>query len=265
MKRIILCADDYGQNAAISQGIIHLIDAKRLSAVSCMTETSCWNQAGPLIKKYKNQVDIGLHLNLTLDKVSLKKVVLQSQFRMLNKTKLVEAFNDQLQRFIDKIESLPDFIDGHQHIHQFPVIRDAVIELYQSRLKNSNCYIRAVGSNERKRDFLKKTNFKQVLINILGASSFKKQLLAYKIPHNASFSGIYPFNKSKQYAHWFDFFLSKITDNGLIMCHPGLSGSMDDPIASARIDEYQFLSSTLYQTLCRKNNVQVVRYNQFKV
>jgi predicted glycoside hydrolase/deacetylase ChbG (UPF0249 family) len=49
MKRIVLCADDFGQSAAISQGILQLVQAGRLSAVSCMTEADSWRSISACI------------------------------------------------------------------------------------------------------------------------------------------------------------------------------------------------------------------------
>ncbi len=65
MKSIILCADDYGQNASISQAIVELLKLKCLSAVSCMTTSPHWFSQASWLLPYKDYVDIGLHFNLT--------------------------------------------------------------------------------------------------------------------------------------------------------------------------------------------------------
>src|SRR5690349_9878789 len=64
-KTVILCADDYGQNAAISQAIIELIKKNRLSATSCMVTSPDWLTQAKQLNSFNNQLDIGLHFNLT--------------------------------------------------------------------------------------------------------------------------------------------------------------------------------------------------------
>ena len=34
----------------------------------------------------------------------------------------------QWNHFIEATGKTPDFVDGHQHVHQFPVIRDVLVE-----------------------------------------------------------------------------------------------------------------------------------------
>lgn len=67
MKRIILCADDYGQNDVISQAILNLIKKKRLTAVSCMVAGVDWARHAAMLAKVQDQIDVGLHVNLTED------------------------------------------------------------------------------------------------------------------------------------------------------------------------------------------------------
>lgn len=64
-KRIVLCADDYGQAPAISQGILNLLDKKRLSATSCIVNSPYWEAHSQWLTQFIQQADIGLHLNLT--------------------------------------------------------------------------------------------------------------------------------------------------------------------------------------------------------
>src|SRR5688572_11966045 len=64
-KRIVLCADDYGQALAISEGIVNLLSAQRLSAVSCIVNTVSWGDHAKWLLPFHPQTDIGLHFNLT--------------------------------------------------------------------------------------------------------------------------------------------------------------------------------------------------------
>lgn len=261
MKRIILCADDYGQNSAISQAIIELIELKRLSAVSCMADVPAWPQHAIGLKKFKDQVDIGLHINLTFGgaKRSLKTILLQSYLHFLNKKQIESDINAQLDLFLDAIGAPPDFIDGHQHVHQLPGVRDVFFKAYQARFKDISPYVRST-YNKSKVFFPQPGFFKQWVIQCCGAAKFERSLARHSIPHNTSFSGAYSFAQAHHYARYFDLFLSQISDCGLIMCHPGLPGGVPDDIPKARPHEYAFLKSDLFLQCCWQHEVSIVKH-----
>lgn len=268
MKRIILCADDYGQNNFISQAIILLIKKNRLTATTCMTTSRYWLESAAPLKSF-DKLDIGLHFNLTEGKslsqavtfLPLKKLLIKSFLKKINQASIETELHAQLDQFEAGMGRLPDFIDGHQHVHQFPIVREALLSVYQKRLKNHLKYLRSV--QDRLTYFRWGDAYlKRVLIQNSGANSFKKQLLYNKIRHNPSFSGIYSFSKSDQYRAFFNQFLAKIMDNGIIMCHPGLSGDdYEDTIRQARYDEYCYLNSQHFVEDCLKQDVKLGQFN----
>ena len=65
MKYFTLCADDFGYSTEVSQGILSLISIERLTATSCMTNMPDWKNSASKLIPYKDQIDIGLHFNLT--------------------------------------------------------------------------------------------------------------------------------------------------------------------------------------------------------
>lgn len=272
MKKIVLCADDYGQNQFISQAVIALLEKKRLSATSCMTTSPLWPAHAEWLQPLKNQADIGLHFNLTEGKplseelvhshgfMPLSKLVFKSYWRLLNQSAIEAELNRQLDAFEAAIGQTPDFIDGHQHIHQLPVIRNAVLNIYEKRLRAKNTYLRCVHHPK----VYSQMNVKRMIIQLLGANAFKKKILKYNIPHNSSFAGIYPFTHSKRYSDIFPRFLDQITDGGVIMCHPGLLPTHDkepDSIAKARYDEFLYLESNQFVMDCFKAGVTLCRKN----
>jgi len=245
MKKITLCADDYGQNEAISQAIIVLLEKNRLSATSCMTTASDWPVHAKWLQPFTKQADIGLHFNLTEGKsLSLSKLLLKAYCRSLNTSAIEAELHAQLDAFREAMGRMPDFIDGHQHIHQLPIIRNALLNVYEERLRTTKCYVRCVHAP-------KVHDIKRWIIQLLGASSFKKMIIKREIPHNSSFSGIYQFTDSMRYSQIFPRFLREISDGGIIMCHPGLSSSdTTDVIAKARYDEFLYLESNQFMVDC---------------
>jgi predicted glycoside hydrolase/deacetylase ChbG (UPF0249 family) len=77
---------------------------------------------------------VGLHFNLTLRFrendfcLPLNQLILLSQLRLLPLQKIRHQLTNQIKLFEDTFQFQPDFIDGHQHVHQFPQISDEVIE-----------------------------------------------------------------------------------------------------------------------------------------
>jgi predicted glycoside hydrolase/deacetylase ChbG (UPF0249 family) len=268
MKQIILCADDYGQNESISQAIITLLEKKRLSATSCMTTAPYWPQHAKWLHSFKDKAQIGLHFNLTegaplsssLIKshgfMSLSKLLIQAYSGRLNAAAIEAELHAQLDKFEAEMGQLPLFIDGHQHVHQFPVIRNVLMKVYEERLRQCQCYVRCVyipGFLYPKGRYYSKILILQVLS---GSISFKKELIKRGIPHNSSFSGIYQFQDSANYRTIFPYFLQHITDQGLIMCHPGLNkGELFDSISKSRYDEFLYFDSMQFLSDCRSANV----------
>lgn len=274
MKHIILCADDYGLNASVSQGIIDLLRLKRLSAVSCLTTSPFWPEQASWLKPFHVQADLGLHFNLTEGKplssayiqcygeqfFPLPRLIIQAFLRKLDLSVLEQECQAQLDRFVADLGFLPDFIDGHQHIHQLPVIRDAVLRVYEKSLKGKNAYLRSVRNIVSSQGWGAK--LKQMIIYLCGSYGFHRLLKKQAIPHNAAFAGIYPFPQASEYAQIFPHFLKNIKDLGLIMCHPGLSTDLDktDAIANARFQEYTYLAGEQFEMDCQSLGAQVIKF-----
>lgn len=274
MKRIILCADDYGQNPVISQAIIDLFEKKCLSATSALTNFHDWEIFSKRLHPFKNKVDIGLHLNLTEGKplssgfksiefFSLPKLLLFSYAGILDKGLIYKEFEAQLDRFIDCVGQLPDFIDGHQHIHQFPIVRDAVILLWKNRLQQQGVYMRCTYQAKSYLHWHRSAFLKFMTIQLCGAKALKEQIIKYAIPHNGSFDGVYDFAQAANYPQFFWGFMQNIQDDGLIMCHPGMEpGNDKDDIAMARFHEYRYFTSDQFLSDCRSQNIELTRFKR---
>ncbi len=277
-KRIVLCADDYGQAPEISKGIISLLEQQRLSATSCMANTDCWPEHAEWLKPFKGKADIGLHFNLTegqalskqlisvqgRDLMPLSTVLKQAFLRLLDQSALEAECHAQLDRFVEIMGFLPDFIDGHQHVHQFPVVRFALINVYQQRLATNKSYVRLVNERIQIRDFFH--DIKKIVIRLTGTRALKHLLDKHKIPYNQTFAGIYEFQQAQYYSDMFPCFLQRIEDRGLIMCHPGLQpvaddeGGGNDLIAKARFEEYQYFIAGQFIADCERFGVVLSRF-----
>ena len=262
MKPVIINVDDLGLSEPVNEAVIRLAQMQRIQAASYMSQGSI--SAHAVRELHNLNIDIGLHLDLTGFNCvgSLKHILLNSYLHLWPRTKIQNIINQQLNQFEDTIGQKPDFVDGHQHVHQFPVIRDILIRTLQQRYDNTVA-MRITQPVQK--------NFKALLIYHLGGRALKKILQKEHIAHNYAFAGVYDFNADvKQLASKWRQWLGAIPSEGaVIMCHPAIpSTSWHDEIKIAREREWQWLSSdafsqcwqemqcyaTHWQTLIDKND-----------
>ncbi|KTD44294.1 ChbG/HpnK family deacetylase [Legionella parisiensis] len=261
-KTIILCADDFGLDPGVSAGILKLVRMGRLSAVSCMVNMPSFiPYAKELLDLKKNKpIKIGLHFNLTEGYLaslpekscfSLHELLIKTHMRSIKLSFIAKEFLAQLHQFTEVMQQLPDFIDGHQHIHQFPVIRNVILDLYAQRLKNHGTSIRSTWPSID----LPQSRFKAKILSLTGGKALLKQLIKLGIPHNRCFSGIYDFASAANYRELFRNWISLTRENTLIMCHPGDSYNSTDPIAHARLTEFNYFISDEFLKDCEEFHV----------
>lgn len=263
VKRIILCADDYGQVMSVSDAIIELVQKERISATTCLVNFKDWYFSALRLQSYRDQIDVGLHLNFTEGSPisadfkrmygdlfpSLPKLILQACTRQLKLDVFAAECQAQLDRFIEGMEGYPDFIDGHQHVIQLPGVRQMLMQVYAERLGAKNIYLRLVNPKE----FIKTFSMKSWVIQLLGSNAMARLLKKNQIPHNQSFSGIYAFNQAKNFRLLFPRFLSEISDQGIIMCHPGHAPTW-------RAFEFDYLKSDQFLKDLDQHHVTIQRF-----
>lgn len=263
-RHVTICADDYGQNPAVGEAIRDLADKGRISATSCLVTSPYWSQEARLLKSFDGKLDIGLHLNLTEGPAltknfkcypTLQKLMFLSAFGLISQRKIEDEINLQLNHFVEHFGRLPDYIDGHLHVVQLPVIRDALLKIYHSRLRASSTYLRSTFTPRR-------TSLKARIIHMTGAKAFKQRLEAASIPHNDALIGNYDFKNASKFDQLFPNFLSNAGEKSIILCHPGIHTSRypNDPSATIRPYEYAYLSSEKFLEDCAHENVVIGRF-----
>ncbi|NWK76885.1 ChbG/HpnK family deacetylase [Aquitalea sp. LB_tupeE] len=260
-RRLTLCADDYAQSPAISQGILALLQTGRLSATSVMTQSPHWPHLAAPLRELAQQADIGLHFNLTHDFANgpqlikpLSHWLLLSQLRCLSRTALRDSLLQQIDLFSQHFGRLPDFIDGHQHVHAFPVIRDALFDaIAQCWTGKDKPYVRAPDRLGHPGDSRLKAMVLQQVCRGFAASAEQKGLRC-----NQWFAGLYALQPEAGFAGLMQQWLNSSPDGALMMCHPGLpADDASDPIAAARAVEYQHLDSQAFAADCLQAGVEL--------
>jgi predicted glycoside hydrolase/deacetylase ChbG (UPF0249 family) len=259
---IALCADDYGQNGAIDAAIEALLALGRLSAVSCFSTAPRWQQhSAPWLREQLREqasvADFGLHFNLTENfnagpGTSLSALILRSYLKQLDPEHISTLLHQQLDAFEAELGQMPDFIDGHQHVHQLPIVRKVLLTVLATRYPERGPWIRnTLAANPQ-------WHGKTDILKFLGGNALAKTIASANIATNNGFAGVYDFNTSN-YADRFEEWLKSARTGMLVMCHPGISRHANDAISAQRIVEYLFFSSARFPEMLDQHGVQLAK------
>lgn len=251
---LTLCADDFGLATGISMGIAQLARARRLNAVSCIVTTECWPTDVIMLRSLADEVELGLHFNLT-DGVPLsrslarlwprlpsaRRLLALAHLRLLPLAALRAEFHAQIAAFIDATGRAPRFVDGHEHVHHLPGLRDIVLDATEhlQPLPAMRSTARVLGPAH---------DVRRWLIERSGGRGLGRELRARHLPHNAALLGVYDFRQPDYGALMRRWLALLPPQGGLLFCHPGEPSSLGsaDPIAEARERELDYLDSDAF-------------------
>lgn len=269
-KRVVFCADDFGMSLAIDTGIIRLAQQRRLSAASCLTQGSTFKANALALAD--TGVQLGLHLNFTeplgragnrsSDKTQelylpLGQLIRRAYLRRLDRNTLRTQINIQLDRFEAVFNQPPQFVDGHQHIHQLPVIRDVLLESLLQRYRNTRLpWLRAthaIALHGAAAAFRSKA----LIIQSLGAGALAKRARHDGFRLNTRFAGVYDFHGGEAvYRALLPAWLQQIGDQDVFMCHPAAHVDKTDPLGLQRLAEFNVLSGDEMGRWLQEHNIQ---------
>jgi chitin disaccharide deacetylase len=256
MKHLILNADDFAFNAAVSRGIVTLAQQGRLTATSAMTLSPRWAKDAPALAELRGHIDVGLHLDWTSPFAieaghgrGLKRAILSAVMGGFDKTTARVVIERQLDAFERVWHAPPSHIDGHQHVHQFKGIRDALVDIMANRYKG-------VSSDQKPYLRISKgasgwLDVKANVIAALNSNAIKNIAIKASITATRGLFGIYNFVGSEgDYGRLMAQWLMQAPDQTIIMCHPA-HGKLDtldvnDSIIQARQREFNYLSSDAF-------------------
>jgi predicted glycoside hydrolase/deacetylase ChbG (UPF0249 family) len=259
-RRIWLCADDYGISSAVNVAIRDLVVRRRLNATSVMVVAPSFHRseahALDILNTGTARVAIGLHLTLTAPFrplgsayrpvrdgafLSLPATMVRAVLHRLSHAALKSEIVAQLRMFVHTFGRVPDFIDGHQHVHLFPQVREAVLEVVRANAPDA--WLRQCGRPAASHR-LTFSERKAWLLDFL-SHDFRERADALGLRTNPAFAGAYAFRDDADFAALFAGFLAELPDGGVIMCHPGFVDAelrRLDPLTTLREREYAFLA-----------------------
>jgi predicted glycoside hydrolase/deacetylase ChbG (UPF0249 family) len=256
-KNLVICLDDFGLHAGVNQAALQLANLGRINAISCMVAAPQWRAGAPgLADLADGRVDVGLHLDFTehtfdaAARHSLAALIARSQARALDRQRVRAEIANQLDAFEQAMGRAPDHIDGHQHVHQFPVIRQELIDALRARYPRERPWLRCT----RRPPGL--PGFKPWLIEWLGCAALSALAREHGFAQNQSLLGVYGFDgDADRYAGLLSQWLGMARHGDLLMCHAGGPALAGDPIAGARANEWQVLASPAFADLLARENI----------
>ncbi len=261
---IVICADDFGLEAGVDQAIVALAEQARISATGCLVQAPGFALAAQSLKNLP--IDLGLHLNLTEPLgqtglcLPLSKLLFRAYARTLSKQAIAEQIETQLDLFELHLGRSPDFIDGHLHVHQFPMIRDLLIQIVQRRYAHQLPWLRDTRPSALPRHLPYMQRLKAWLIGALGAKSLARLAQRAGIQSNQAFAGAYDFDHPHPaYETMLSAWLEQADPNLLLMVHPAKHASLNLAFGQDRIEEFRVLSSEHFGAMLVQYNLQITR------
>ena len=265
-RRIWLCADDYGIAPGVNGAIRDLVARGRINATSVMVTAPSFSrseaEALAGLNEDEKRAAIGLHVTLTAPFtpmtrdygplregafLPLQAMLLAAFLQRLSHERLAMEIATQFKAFILAFGRAPDFIDGHQHVHLFPQVRDAFLSVVKEMAPQA--WVRQCG---RSIPLRQRFDRKAVLLDML-SYSFRRRARKKGLRINPAFAGAYDFRGEPDFAKLFPRFLHRLPPEGVVMCHPGVVDeelTRLDPLTGQREREYAYLGGdALPQTL----------------
>ncbi|MBI3431839.1 MAG: ChbG/HpnK family deacetylase [Hydrogenophilales bacterium] len=257
--------DDFGQHEGINQAALDLAGRGRISTISCLVDGPAWHTGARALQAHAGSVEAGLHLNFTEDFGqgachALPALIRRSYGRLLDRARIRTAIQRQFDRFEQAMDRLPDFVDGHQHVHQLPVIRDQLIAVMNQRYGSARPWLRSTLPPAAcwKSGLPYAAVAKSWLIGRLGAKSLRALARRHGYPQNNRLVGVYGFELSEtDYLRNVKLWLDCARDGDVLMCHPSLPWTGGDSLQGARNQEYRVLSSEAFSALLESARLEI--------
>jgi len=271
MRHIWLCADDYGISASVNVAIRDLVVRGRINATSVMMTAPSFHRSEAKALNDLNagarRVGLGLHVTLTApyrplsagfeplrdgNFPSLQSMLSRACLRSLKPAALTAEIASQVRAFVDHFGRAPDFIDGHQHVHLFPQVRDAVLAIAKAQAPDA--WVRQCGRVAPLRGL---TDPKGLLLDVF-SRAFRRRAAALGVRTNPAFAGTYHLGVKADFAAIFPRFLDRLPDGGVVMCHPGFVDTelqRLDTLTTLREQEYAFFAGDVFPALIERLGV----------
>lgn len=234
------------------EAALALVARGRLQAVSVMSGAPDWPAGAAALRGLdRTALDVGLHLDLTEHPLppfgprGLRGVIAAAYLGRLPRAALRDTIRRQLDALEDGLQRTPDYVDGHQHVHQLPVVRTLLVDELARRYGDRRPWLRSTRAPRAAAAHPDAgTNFKARVIEALGQAGLAALARRQGLAGNTHLLGVYDFRGGRErYRALLAGWLHAAADGDLLMCHAALPGRAPDALAAARAAEYEVLAA----------------------
>ena len=192
---VIINADDYAMDGGVDAAILKLAADGVVTATSAMVLSPTWTGAAAALADAP--LSRGMHLDFTspfagdvFPRQTITGLTMRTHSGVLNRKLLRKEIDRQLSLFDSRMKALPDFVDGHQHCHLLPFVREALLDALAERYGADARRVSLRNCAPRRW-----RGVKAAIIARTG--TFRLETLATERKHqmNSDFAGVYDFNE----------------------------------------------------------------------
>lgn len=170
----------------------------------------------------------------------------------------------QIDVFCDAFGAAPSHVDGHQHVHVLPGVRDA---LFSALARRGLRGLPMRDSSDAPRRIAARGAFvaKAMKVNAL-AAGFRRAARAAGFALNEGFAGFSDFDPARYGPAQFAGYLAAPGPRHLVMCHPGrVDDALRrlDPVVEARESERAFLASPAFLDVLGEKAARLERFSSW--
>jgi predicted glycoside hydrolase/deacetylase ChbG (UPF0249 family) len=272
LARIWLCADDYGISPGVNRAICDLIARGRLNATSVMVVGGAIDREEIAVLQgvaaNSPRCAIGLHATLTAPFRPLSmhfrpleggmflpfsRLLRGGVLGKLDREIIHAELKLQLATFERMFGHAPDFVDGHQHVQLYPVVRDAFLDAVKAMAPQA--WVRQAG---RSGPIMQRLAAPKALFLDLLSAQFRARAARAGVKVNPAFAGAYDFSRQPEFGDLMGSFLDHLPDQGVVMCHPGFVDDVLvslDPFTHQREREHAYLAGAQFPALLAEKQV----------
>ncbi|MCB9665417.1 MAG: ChbG/HpnK family deacetylase [Alphaproteobacteria bacterium] len=254
---MVVGADDHGIAPATSAVIRELLGRGRLTATSSMVVFPEWPDEGARLAELGDRADLGLHLTLTDQSPvgpmpGLAPGGRLPSFGVLARRALRGGIDraevrGELERQLDAFEGVigrpPDYLDGHQHVHQLAGVREVVVEVLARRAPAA---VVRTCVEAPARVLARGVAVTRALAFAWAGRALRRQAERAGLRTTPGFTGVYDFAPEPPFGDRAARFLVDAVPGTFWMCHPGAADAVlvgRDSLVDQRAVEAAFLGS----------------------
>lgn len=246
-RTLCICVDDFGLNEGVNAAVSDLAQRRHISAAGFMVKRKgVLDGAVRLVDISAEILSVGLHLDMgpLLDADggdgSLGRLIAASYLGALDPAAVRAEIVEQLDRFEHLTGRPPAFVDGYQHVHQLPVVREALVEEIVRRYAAHRPWLRITAP--MRETWLPRD--RQGLVFSLGGRGLRLLAAQHGIATNRRLLGFYGYEGTREdYRLRLLGWLRDCESGDVLMCHPSAEAHGDCRHSGARRDEFAVLQA----------------------